>query len=216
MLCAVRARLRSGPAAPDDGPLTASPPFPRTHRTLLPPPPPPPLPPSRDMKPPRHAVYSLAAYLLPLLLFDFLWPRRQLPAAAPSFPRCPPTCVFARAHLRVCMQICDVMRMRIDKLLTNTRARTHTHTHTRTCSLGKDRLVAELILGLAVYDFLFFWIHLAMHKIPALSCARHAQHHSNTPLEATQVGVYVYERGRERQRQRDRETERQRDRETER
>ena len=129
MLCAVRARLRSGPAAPDDGPLTASPPFPRTHRTLLPPPPPPPLPPSRDMKPPRHAVYSLAAYLLPLLLFDFLWPRRQLPAAAPSFPRCPPTCVFARAHLRVCMQICDVMRMRIDRLLTNTRAHTHTHTH---------------------------------------------------------------------------------------
>ena len=89
----------------------------------------------QDLKPPKHAVYSIVAYLAPLLFFDFLCPRRLLPSAAPSLPR----------------------------------------------------LTGELIGGLLVYDWLFFWLHLALHKLPALRFARHSQHHSKNPLDATQV-----------------------------
>ena len=90
----------------------------------------------QDLTPPRHAVYSLLAYLGPLFMFDVLLPRRALPIQAPCL----------------------------------------------------SRLVFEVLLSLIVYDFLFFWLHLAFHKIGGVNrLVRHQQHHSKTPLDATQV-----------------------------
>lgn len=90
----------------------------------------------QDLTPPRHAVYSLIAYLGPLFMFDVLLPRRALPIEAPCL----------------------------------------------------SRLVFEVLLSLLVYDFLFFWLHLAFHKVGAVNrLVRHQKHHSKTPLDATQV-----------------------------
>lgn len=55
-----------------------------------------------------------------------------------------------------------------------------------------DRLLFEVVEGILYYDFIFFWIHLAMHKLPKFSwffqhhvhhdqkllCANEVQHHS--------------------------------------
>jgi len=85
--------------------------------------------------PPPHAVKSLLAYLVPLFLFDMLFPRRKLPHEAPS----------------------------------------------------TILLLSQVFLGIFVYDFLFFWIHLSMHKLKYLGFLGHAVHHRKHPLEATQV-----------------------------
>ena len=31
--------------------------------------------------------------------------------------------------------------------------------------------------GLLLYDLLFFWVHLALHKVPSLRFVKHRQHH---------------------------------------
>ena len=138
------------------------------------------------LKPPSHAVYSLVAYLAPLLVFDSLYPRRRLSPAAPSWPQLQVINLFIHlSSVYVWMH-------------THMRARTHTQRHAcrHACTYPRSPppsrlLQAELVLGLLVYDFLFFWVHLSFHKVGALGWVRHAQHHRKTPLDATQV-VYVY------------------------
>lgn len=39
------------------------------------------------------------------------------------------------------------------------------------------RMVSELVLGLVAYDFIFYWVHLAMHRMPWLPHG-HEVHHS--------------------------------------
>ncbi|EKX44755.1 hypothetical protein GUITHDRAFT_139391 [Guillardia theta CCMP2712] len=51
----------------------------------------------------------------------------------------------------------------------------------------KTLLLSQVFLGIFVYDFLFFWIHLSMHKLKYLGFLGHAVHHRKHPLEATQV-----------------------------
>ena len=51
-------------------------------------------------------------------------------------------------------------------------------------------LMFEIVFGVFVYDFIFFWIHLAMHKIRAFGkAASHSKHHAvrACPMSAIKV-----------------------------
>lgn len=76
--------------------------------------------------------WEFFGYIVPLLVFDFFFPRRRLVAYAPSF-------------LRLCL---------------------------------------EVIGCLIVYDALFFFAHLTMHKVPWLYRYSHARHHDQSPVTA--------------------------------
>ena len=49
------------------------------------------------------------------------------------------------------------------------------------------RVVTEVILGIFAYDFIFFWIHYAMHVVPILSFMNHHVHHNQTTLSSSEV-----------------------------
>jgi sterol desaturase/sphingolipid hydroxylase (fatty acid hydroxylase superfamily) len=50
------------------------------------------------------------------------------------------------------------------------------------------RLVIELFTGIVLYDFIFFWIHYAMHYFPSSNfCHHHNLHHQHTNLCASVV-----------------------------
>lgn len=50
------------------------------------------------------------------------------------------------------------------------------------------RVCIELLVGFVVYDFIFFWIHLGMHKLPSLAhIHKHHVHHTQTMLTASEV-----------------------------
>jgi sterol desaturase/sphingolipid hydroxylase (fatty acid hydroxylase superfamily) len=50
------------------------------------------------------------------------------------------------------------------------------------------RVVIEVLLGLVLYDFFFFWLHLGMHSFPSLShLHKHHIHHNQTMLTASEV-----------------------------
>lgn len=90
----------------------------------------------------RHAAYwqgtsgkAGAAYLIPIVIFDCLVPRRKLPAAAPSW----------------------------------------------------SGLWGQVLLSVFAYDFVFFFIHVGLHKAKSLRWIRHSKHHSMSPLIATEV-----------------------------
>ena len=65
----------------------------------------------------HHVLESLVAYLAPLAIFDWLFPRRSLPLLAPTI----------------------------------------------------SVIIFHIIVTLVVYDFLFFWVHMAMHRLPLLA-----------------------------------------------
>lgn len=46
------------------------------------------------------------------------------------------------------------------------------------------QVVGEVLGALLVYDFLFFWVHLACHKIPFLFKNVHSKHHTKTVMRA--------------------------------
>lgn len=43
-------------------------------------------------------------------------------------------------------------------------------------------MLAQLILALAIYDAIFFCLHLAMHKLPYFA-KMHAKHHYHGPID---------------------------------
>lgn len=50
------------------------------------------------------------------------------------------------------------------------------------------RIVVEVLSGVVLYDFIFFWIHLGMHSAPSLApWHKHFVHHSQTVLTASEV-----------------------------
>lgn len=49
------------------------------------------------------------------------------------------------------------------------------------------RVAFELITGIFVYDFIFFWLHYAMHKIPLLSFCNHHVHHTQNTMCSSEV-----------------------------
>jgi sterol desaturase/sphingolipid hydroxylase (fatty acid hydroxylase superfamily) len=50
------------------------------------------------------------------------------------------------------------------------------------------RVFVEVLTGIVAYDFLFFWIHLAMHKYPPLNMIHmHLVHHDQRMLCASEV-----------------------------
>lgn len=50
------------------------------------------------------------------------------------------------------------------------------------------RVFIELASGIIAYDFIFFWIHLAMHTFPSISHIHmHYVHHAQTMLTASEV-----------------------------
>lgn len=77
----------------------------------------------------------MLAYLLPLLVFDFIIPRRRLPEDCPGF--------FA--------------------------------------------LFGKVCQTIFVYDFIFFFIHLAMHKLRRLIVLGHQKHHEKAILASVEV-----------------------------
>ena len=85
----------------------------------------------------RPGISNVAAlaYLLPLLAFDSLYPRRSLPAACPT----------------------------------------------------SAQLGAAVASSLFLYDFLFYWIHLALHRVPWLFVHVHATHHRQAALQSREV-----------------------------
>mmetsp|Transcript_6227 Transcript_6227/g.9391 ORF Transcript_6227/g.9391 Transcript_6227/m.9391 type:complete len:307 (-) Transcript_6227:86-1006(-) len=51
-----------------------------------------------------------------------------------------------------------------------------------------QRLIIEVAYGILAYDFIFFWIHLAMHKVTLMAyLSRHYVHHTQTHLCASEV-----------------------------
>lgn len=50
------------------------------------------------------------------------------------------------------------------------------------------RVLVELVTGIVLYDFIFFWIHLAMHRTPHWSWVhKHYIHHDQETLTASEV-----------------------------
>lgn len=49
------------------------------------------------------------------------------------------------------------------------------------------RVVVELVIGIFAYDFIFFWLHYAMHVFPALSFMNHRVHHNQSSLCSSEV-----------------------------
>lgn len=47
-------------------------------------------------------------------------------------------------------------------------------------------LVGQVVASIFVYDFAFFWVHLALHKWRPLAFL-HARHHTKTPMNASEV-----------------------------
>lgn len=82
----------------------------------------------------HHLLSALVAYLAPLAVFDWLWPRRSLPIA-------PPTAVA---------------------------------------------LIGGVVAALIVYDFLFFWLHVVLHKWPAVQYL-HRPHHQQSVMRAAET-----------------------------
>lgn len=81
-----------------------------------------------------HGMQALTAYLAPLLVFDLVFKRRQLPETAPS----------------------------------------------------AGGLVLQVIASVTAYDFVFFWVHVALHKFRRLA-PLHARHHTKSPMNASEV-----------------------------
>ena len=52
------------------------------------------------------------------------------------------------------------------------------------------RLLAEVAIGVVLYDFVFFWIHLAMHKNRTLFRLVHARHHAHRWLSPGSTVVH--------------------------
>mmetsp|Transcript_9610 Transcript_9610/g.18110 ORF Transcript_9610/g.18110 Transcript_9610/m.18110 type:complete len:300 (+) Transcript_9610:393-1292(+) len=55
-----------------------------------------------------------------------------------------------------------------------------------TCPGGAGKVLLHIVLALFVYDFLFFHIHVAMHKVEGLR-SFHKKHHSVRGLHSTEV-----------------------------
>jgi len=83
----------------------------------------------------NRSVKALVAYLGPLLVFDYIVPRRRLPAECPGF--------FA--------------------------------------------LLGKVCQTIFVYDFIFFFIHLAMHRLRILAVLGHQKHHETAVLASVEV-----------------------------
>jgi sterol desaturase/sphingolipid hydroxylase (fatty acid hydroxylase superfamily) len=83
----------------------------------------------------NSSTKAAAAYLLPIIVFDVLFPRRVL----------------------------------------TTRA------------IGCFELLGTLCSTILVYDFVFFFVHVALHKLEAFRFIGHSVHHSKTPLSSVQV-----------------------------
>jgi len=105
----------------------------------------------RHFAPPWHAVLSLLAYLVPLAAFDWAYPRRSLPREAPTLGALmaqayAPEDPYRPTHMAAAL--CARLSVR---------------------SIGREPAApgpfrAQVGLGLLLYDFLFFWVHLALHK----------------------------------------------------
>ena len=48
-------------------------------------------------------------------------------------------------------------------------------------------LLCSVVASVAVYDFIFYWVHLALHKVPWLLRNVHAVHHRQVQLSAREV-----------------------------
>lgn len=83
----------------------------------------------------NRSVKALLAYLLPLLVFDIIVPRRRLSADCPGF--------FA--------------------------------------------VVGKVCQTIFVYDFIFFFIHLGLHKLRILHALGHQKHHEKAVLSSIEV-----------------------------
>lgn len=88
---------------------------------------------------PGFSNLAIVAYLLPLLVFDQLYPRRQLPLGCPT----------------------------------------------------SAELVGGVCCSIFVYDFIFYWIHLALHKVPWLFRHVHSTHHRQVDLTSKETGEYA-------------------------
>ena len=84
---------------------------------------------------PGFSNLAVAAYLLPLLAFDQLYPRRQLPLGCPT----------------------------------------------------SAELLGGACCSIFVYDFIFYWVHLALHKVPWLFRHVHATHHRQVDLTSKET-----------------------------
>lgn len=62
----------------------------------------------------------------------------------------------------------------------------HTHAQLPLEAPSFPSLVAQVVLSIFVYDFCFFWIHLALHNVRSLYHL-HAKHHFKSPMNASEV-----------------------------
>jgi sterol desaturase/sphingolipid hydroxylase (fatty acid hydroxylase superfamily) len=115
---------------------------------------------------------AAGAYLLPLLVFDQLYPRRSLPERSLRYA------VFTPALLTMAVVHPAACRQRSGHLLTSANALR------RNSSLD---LLCSVVASVAVYDFIFYWVHLALHKVPWLLRNVHAVHHRQVQLSAREV-----------------------------
>jgi sterol desaturase/sphingolipid hydroxylase (fatty acid hydroxylase superfamily) len=49
------------------------------------------------------------------------------------------------------------------------------------------RVLFELASGLFLYDFIFYWLHYAMHVVPMFSFMKHQVHHTQSTMCSSEV-----------------------------